>query len=111
MKPEAVVSRDVQALLKQLGFAVWSTEQGYRAERGGTRQTPGIPDLIAINTDLILFIELKAGKNAASSAQLLFGSSVVRAGGHYRVIRSSVECFDWLVELGVVEEVWQSSWE
>lgn len=103
MKPEAVVSRDVQALLKTLGFAVWSTEQGFRKERGGTRQTPGLPDLIAINTDLILFIELKAGKNTASSAQLLFGSFVRLAGGNYRVIRSSVEMFDWLVELDVID--------
>ncbi len=31
-------------------LAVYSVEQGYRKERGGTRQTPGIPHLIVCLT-------------------------------------------------------------
>ena len=45
---EAKVSLEIQKFLKTIGCAVYSTEQGFRRDKGGTRQTPGIPDLIVI---------------------------------------------------------------
>lgn len=44
--PEAVVQRQVVALLTAAGCTVMTTSQGYRAEKGGTRMSPGIPDLL-----------------------------------------------------------------
>jgi hypothetical protein len=43
---ESVVQRDVVAYLKLRGCAIYSTSQGYRPEPGGTRMSPGIPDLL-----------------------------------------------------------------
>ena len=45
MKPEEKLSRDVRNAIEMVGGYIFSTEQGYRRERGGTRQTRGIPDL------------------------------------------------------------------
>lgn len=62
-----------KALAQQLGFVVYDTSQGYRAERGGTRTTPGIPDLILLHRDpaLVLFFEVKPPKQAEAAKRLL----------------------------------------
>tara|TARA_Y100000310_G_scaffold219808_1_gene221243 strand:+ start:8097 stop:8426 length:330 start_codon:yes stop_codon:yes gene_type:complete len=105
MKPEAKASKEVQDFLKQVGFAVWSTEQGYRKERGGTRTTAGFPDLVAFGHYLILFIEVKAfgKKKNLSPAQKLFRGECWKNGGFYRTVDSAADVFDWLVELNVLE--------
>ena len=103
MKPEARVGRDILTLLRTVGFAVWSTEQGYRKDRGGTRTTPGFPDLVAIGCDLILFIEVKAGRGSLTTAQEVFRDECQDAGGNWLCARSDGEVWDWLVELGVIE--------
>lgn len=43
---ERDVQRAVVTFYRATGCTVYSTAQGYRHDRGGTRCTPGIPDLI-----------------------------------------------------------------
>jgi len=49
MKPKPPLEKEVQrrvvALYKSAGCFVYVLSQGYRHERGGTRQTKGLPDL------------------------------------------------------------------
>ena len=104
MKPEAIVSRDVRKFLTQIGCAVYSSEQGYRKERGGTRQTPGIPDLIVIHPDAWTFAELKAGRGRLSVAQEGFRTACVDAGVPWQLWRSVEDAWDWAVAVGLVVE-------
>jgi hypothetical protein len=61
-RPEAAIQKAIIGELKRAGFAVWSTSQGYRAAPGGTRMTPGIPDLYCVHpgTGDVLWVEVKA---------------------------------------------------
>ena len=98
MKPEARVSRAVILLLRDtLGGHVWSTEQGYRKERGGTRTTPGIPDLIVMfpQHGFWTFAELKAGKGKLSPAQKVFQEVSLRAGVPWQLWRSAEDALIW----------------
>lgn len=65
--------REMIGLLGSLGWRVYSLSQGYRKEKGGTRMTPGIPDLYALHPSkgLTLWIEVKPPKEAARLAKLL----------------------------------------
>ena len=58
---EAAHQRLIVALLRLLGWSVYSLSQGYRKEKGGTRMTPGIPDLYAFHRHkrLTLWVEVK----------------------------------------------------
>lgn len=105
MKPEAQVSREIRDFLRTIGWSVWSTEQGFRAERGGTRTTPGIPDLITAGMGMTLLIEVKGPRGHLSPAQRDFGARWKENGGRWICARSSAEVFDYLVALGVVQEV------
>ena len=69
---ERQISREIQLFLKSIGCAVWSSEQGYRKERGGTRTSPGIPDLIVMHPDAWTFAELKAARGRLTPAQQQF---------------------------------------
>ena len=104
MKPEARISRDIQTLLRTAGFAVWSTEQGYRQERGGTRTTAGFPDLVALGHGLCLFIEVKGPKGVLTFAQKEFKDHALENGLHWYCWRSDGEAWDALVALGVIVE-------
>lgn len=104
-RTEAQVSRDVVKLLRTFGFAVWSTEQGWRKERGGTRQTPGIPDLIVIGHDRLLFVEMKGPKGRLRDSQKVFRDECRANGVPWAMWRSVGECRDWLVAEGILEEV------
>lgn len=103
-RTEAQISREVAELLRMFGFAVWSTEQGYRKERGGTRQTPGIPDLIVIGEGRLLFVEMKGPKGRLRRSQKVFRDECEANGIAWRMWRSVGEAKDWLTEIGVVEE-------
>ena len=46
---EADVERAVIAVYASAGYVVYRLSQGFRAEPGGTRQTPGLPDLICLD--------------------------------------------------------------
>lgn len=94
----------MRELLRMVGWAVWSLEQGYRAERGGTRQTAGLPDIVAIGDGHVLFIELKVGRRKLSNAQKLFGAECLANGGEWVVWRDVSEAWIWLVEHEILRE-------
>ena len=52
-KPKPPLERDIQRsvvqYLRACGWTVWITSQGYRKDPGGTRMSPGIPDLYAVH--------------------------------------------------------------
>ena len=105
MKPEAQLSKDVRKLIGQLGGSVWSTEQGYRKERGGTRMTPGIPDLFVVFPveRVWTWAELKVG-HKLTEAQEGFRLVCAEADIPWQLWRDVRDCWDWCVELGIVEE-------
>lgn len=107
MKPEAMVERDITAFFRQIGCAVYKLSQGYRKERGGTRQTPGIPDLYVMHPDIpngALWIECKAERGRVSDAQRAFADECVRCGVSYLLAKSVDEAWNWAVAVGLVEE-------
>ena len=62
---ETVVERDGILLLTIAGFTVYRTSQGFRAEPGGTRMTPGLPDVLAFRQGKLLFWEAKTAAGLA----------------------------------------------
>lgn len=72
MTPEQKVSKACRALLGHLGFVTWSTEQGYRKDRGGTRMDTGIPDCCFAGRGVVGWIEFKAGANKPTADQKAF---------------------------------------
>jgi len=102
---EAAVSLEIQKFLKTIGCGVYSTEQGFRRDRGGTRQTPGIPDLLVfgIGPELpFLFIEVKGPKGKLRPSQIIFQGECERMDVPYLVAWDVREVFDFLVEKGVI---------
>jgi hypothetical protein len=104
VKPEALLSRDVQRALKQIGCSVYSTEQGYRKERGGTRTSAGIPDLIVIHPSAWTFAELKTPKGKLSTAQTGFMLACEEAGIPWALWRSVHDSWEWAKAAGIVRE-------
>lgn len=108
MKPEAQLSKDVQAFLRDVvGCAVWSLEQGYRKERGGTRQTPGIGDLYVMHPRIpggAMWVELKTPRNRLTPAQQVFRDECARCDVPWALWRSVEEAWDYMVGIGVIEE-------
>ena len=104
---EAKISREITDFLKLIGHAVYSTEQGYRSARGGTRMSPGIPDLLVFGTGPELpffFIEVKApGGGKLRDSQVAFQAECKRMNVPYLVAWDVRDVFDWLVERGVIE--------
>lgn len=105
MKPEAKLSKEVRDLIKMVGGEVWSTEQGYRRERGGTRTTPGIPDLFVVFPfeRVWTWAELKVNTKL-SPAQEGFRTACLEAEIPWQLWTDVRECWDWLVANGLVEE-------
>lgn len=93
MKPEAFVQRDITGAAVQLGFRVFSLDQGYRpaactgcgrslgSGAGGTRQTLGISDLYMIHVPkrMAVWVEVKAGRNRPTNHQEAFLLAARRA--------------------------------
>jgi hypothetical protein len=100
---ESAISREIVTFLRSLGFAVWSVEQGFRKERGGTRQTPGIPDLIVIGHGRVCFAEVKRPRAKLRPAQQDFRDECVVNGGEWELWRDVTDSFDWCVRVGVLE--------
>ena len=83
VRPEDVEQASGVRLLKLCGFAVGVTSQGYRKERGGTRITPGIPDVLAMHPNApggIIFWEAKREGGAVRPSQLAFAETAARCG-------------------------------
>lgn len=103
MKPEARISKDIRDFLRTLGFAVYSLEQGYRPERGGTRQTPGLPDLYAMGKGFGMWIEVKTPKGKLRASQELFRDEARANGVNWHCWRSVSDAVEWAKELGILE--------
>lgn len=104
-KGEAKVSLEIQEFLKTIGCGVYSTEQGFRQDRGGTRQTPGIPDLLVfgIGPELpFFFIEVKGPKGKLRDSQIAFQAECERMDVPYLVAWDVREVFDFLVDKGAI---------
>lgn len=71
--------RQMVALLSSLGWRVYTLSQGYRKEKGGTRMSPGIPDLYALHPSkqLTLWVEVKPPKEATRLAKLLTRTGLI----------------------------------
>ena len=71
---EKTIQRQIVQYLRLRGFYVYETSQGFRREGGGTRTTPGFPDLMAMVTGWpsLLFIEVKRPGGAVRPAQQQF---------------------------------------
>jgi hypothetical protein len=103
---ESQISREIQAFLRDtIGCAVYSTEQGYRKERGGTRTSPGIPDLIVIHPDAWTFAELKTPKGKLTVHQEGFRLVCEDAGVNWQLWRDVRDAWDWAVREGLILEV------
>ena len=101
------MERDVVAFFRQIGCAVYKLSQGYRKERGGTRQTPGIPDLYVMHPDIpggSLWIEVKAERGKPSPAQLAFADECIACGVSYLLAKSVDEAWQYAVAIGLIEE-------
>ena len=92
---EHQISREIQNHIKAFGGAVWSSEQGYRHAPGGTRCTPGIPDLIVIFPQGWTFAELKTPKGRLTESQKNFRDHCKETGIPWQLWRSSADFFEW----------------
>jgi|TARA_R110000824_G_scaffold19606_1_gene75564 hypothetical protein len=102
---EAQISREITKFLRDtMGLAVWSTEQGFRKERGGTRISPGVPDLIVMGKGVWAFVEVKTPKGKMRDSQLFFQKECKENGVPYLVWRDVRDAFDWLVAEGVISQ-------
>lgn len=114
---EAKISREIRDLLQMVGFAVWSTEQGYRKDPGGTRQTPGIPDLIVLGHGVCLFVEVKSSRGRLRESQKRFRDELWKvallpdlmdpgtAMLDWQLWRSAQDAWKWCVARGIISEV------
>ena len=122
---EAQIQREIIKFLRSIGGAVWHTSQGFRRDPGGTRMTPGLPDLVVMFpeawrkhveterpgfTKLYLapdgrwtFAEVKTPKGRLSPAQIVFRDESAKAGVPWELWRSVEDAAAWARALGIVE--------
>lgn len=102
---ESQISREIRNFVLLTGGLVWSTEQGYRPERGGTRTTPGYPDLLVFYPDhgVWTFVEVKREKGKLNPAQERFRDACLETGAPWQLWRDVTDAFDWAAAQGVVE--------
>lgn len=98
-RPETAIRLGIKRLLRQVGFSVWDMEQNRP-----TRQTPGLPDLIALGHSWCLMIECKTPKGRLTDYQRGFQKACEGTPADYIVIRGVDEMWDWLVAHGVITE-------
>ena len=105
VRREAKISKEITEFLTLIGHIVYSTEQGYRPARGGTRMSPGIPDLLVFGTPELpfYFVEVKAPGGKMRGSQRAFQSECERMSVPHLVAWDVRDVFDWLVEHGVIE--------
>lgn len=102
---ESVVAGGVKQLLTMLGGEWYSTEVGFVGEwvedaegrrravgrRGGTRTTPGWPDLAALMpapVSYLLTVELKGTRTPVARDQWLYALRAMRNGQPHLIVRS-----------------------
>ena len=87
---ETDIRHQVQYYLRLKGWFVFYILQGLGAYRG-------IPDLIAVKSGRVLFIELKTARGRQSDHQKKFQADLEAAGGEYILCRG----IDDLIERGI----------
>ena len=124
MASEAEIQKGIVRFLRNIGGAVWVTSQGYRKDPGGTRMTPGLPDLVVMfgwdwRTTVKerpgvsevyarpvahwTFAEVKTSRGRLSPAQIVFRDHAVRAGVPWELWRSVSDAVAWAKRTGIVE--------
>lgn len=100
---EAAIQRDIVKFLRSVGCAVYVTSQGYRKDPGGTRMTPGLPDLLVIEgPQSWTWAEVKTEKGKLSPAQQQFADIALAADIPWALWRSVDDAWNWAVEVGIV---------
>ena len=100
---ERQIQREIVAFLRQIGCSVWDTSQGYRRDPGGTRMTPGLPDLYVIEgPQSWTWVEVKGEKGKLSPAQQVFADECRKADIPWELWRSVDDAWKWAVEVGIV---------
>ncbi len=89
---EVQIRRGVVSFLRNVGYAVWDTEQGYR--QGGTRITKGLPDLFFIGHGEHGFVELKTEKGTLTLEQRQFRETAKQNNVPYYLWRSSEDAYE-----------------
>ena len=75
---------------KRMGFISWSKARGWEK---------GIPDLVIVWKNKILFLELKFGKQGRlSTEQKIWRQRIIDAGYEYACWRTIEECEKWIVK-------------
>jgi len=101
---EAVLQREIVNLLRLVGCAVYVTSQGYRRDPGGTRMTPGLPDLLVLHDETAwTFVEVKTAKGKIRPSQMEFAAYAAECRVPCEVWRSVDDAKRWLVAHGIVE--------
>jgi hypothetical protein len=74
---EREIQKGIIQYLRAGGWTVWNLSQGYRGAPGGTRQSPGLPDLYAVHpTYGAAWLEIKRGQlGRMSPAQQAFATA------------------------------------
>ncbi len=102
---EAAIQREIVKFLRGVGCAVYVTSQGYRKEPGGTRMTPGIPDLLVIEgPQSWTWAEVKNEKGKLSPAQHEFADVALKCDVPWECWRSVEDAKRWAVAVGIVLE-------
>lgn len=88
VESEKATQRRIVQLFTACGGVVYNLSQGYRKEAGGTRQTPGLPDLYVFfarrySWDRCLWWEVKRPGGKRTEQQLRFAAHCAGAGIPY----------------------------
>jgi hypothetical protein len=102
--PESAVQRHIVATLRQVGGDVWElgTKRSRRDHHMGTRQTPGLPDVIAFlparatSRKVLLIVEAKAAGGRLRPEQVLFRQCCLEADVAH-VVGGLDAVVDWLI--------------
>lgn len=103
--PEKAVQQQCVALLRSLGARVWvlGTVRG-KGDHPGTRQTPGVSDVIAFLRGSCLFLECKAAGGKLRPEQADFQEAALSCGAPvYHVVGGVNDLFAWLVDRGIIK--------
>ncbi len=103
--PELVEQRAGVRWLRWCGFEVAELSQGYRAERGGTRQTPGLPDVYAMHPKgHACWWEAKSPEGRERESQIVFRENAT-ACGVLVLTGPSLVVQEYLIRIGAARRV------
>jgi len=101
---ERAIQREIRGFLRQLGFAVYETSQGYRREPGGTRTTAGLADLYVMGHGIALWVEVKAPKGKLRPSQEAFRTECEANGIAWYLWRDVMDAWAWCVAQDYIQE-------